>query len=77
MKKLTVDAMTLEEALEEAKTRGFQLTSSGIGTHLSIDDLLEELDDASESPCEYTLFYNTIVRISDAWSRDAEVIHLE
>ena len=77
MKKLTVEAMILEDALKEAKARGFQLTSTGIGTHLPIDDLLEELDDASASPCEYTLFHNTIMRIPDAWSRDAEVIHLE
>ncbi|MEA5015016.1 MAG: hypothetical protein VB099_10685 [Candidatus Limiplasma sp.] len=77
MKKLTVEAMTLEEALKEAQMRGFRLTSTGIGTHCPIDDLLDELDDASESPVEYTLFHNTIVRIPDAWARDAEVIHLE
>ena len=77
MNKLIVDAMTLEEALKEAKTCGFELASTGIGTHCPIDEFPDELDDACESPCEYTLFHNTIVRISHAWARDAEVIHLD
>ena len=77
MKKLTVEAMTLEEALREAQTRGFSLASTGIGTHCPIDDLLDELDDASESPAEYTLFGDVIVRVPDSWLRAAEVIHLE
>lgn len=74
---ITVQAMTLEDALREAQALGFEIAQTQARTY-SIDDLLEELalDGASESPREYALFGNVIVRLTGTDSRDSEVIQL-
>lgn len=75
---VTVRAMTLEDALREAQALGFEIAQTEART-CSIDALLEELalDDTTESPREYGLFKNVIVRLTGIWSRDAEVIYLD
>ncbi|MEA4896878.1 MAG: hypothetical protein VB115_01410 [Christensenellaceae bacterium] len=75
---ISIPAKTLEDALREAQALGFEIAQTEARTY-SIDGLLEELssDDASESPCEYGLFNNVIIRLTGIGSRDAEVIQLD
>ena len=76
-KDITITAMTLEDTLREAKELGFEIAQTVAHTH-SIDDLLEELEmDALESPCEYMIFRNVIVRLPGYGTRDCEIIYLD
>lgn len=77
-KGITVQAMTLEDALREAQALGFEIAQTQARTY-GIDDLLEELsmDETLDSPQEYGLFGNVIVRLTVIASRDSEVIQLD
>ena len=78
-KPFTVEAMSIEDALRNAKRLGYTSASTAIGTMRPINEFLEEmaLDTESESPANYALFQNTIVNLAEAWSANAEVISLD
>ena len=66
----------LKDALTEATRLGFSLAETAIGTHRPIDEWLEELSESGDDE-GYALFGSVIIRIQDAWQRDANIIHLD
>ena len=77
VQQISIETTSLKAALAEASSLGFTTAETAIGTHRPIDEWLEELDESGDCTDGYALFRNIIVRITDAWQRDAEVIHLD
>ena len=76
MKEQTIQAETFEGALREALDLGFTTAETEIGTHRLIEDMLSEMETGTTDPAEYALFGCYIVRVTDAWDINAEVVAL-
>lgn len=76
MKEQIISATTFEGALREALALGFTTAETAIGTHQAIKDMLSEMEEDESEPEEYTRFGCYIVRITDAWKENAEIIAL-
>lgn len=74
-----IQTKSLKDALTEAIRLGFSLAETAIGTHRPIDEWLEALSESGDDGDDegYALFGSVIVRLQDAWRRDAEVVHLD
>lgn len=72
----TVTAITFEQALRIALARGFKrFEFSCGGLSNDIEEYLKDTE-GEEDDADYVLFADVIVRIGDAWGRDADVTRL-
>ncbi len=75
--KREVMALPLALTLRTAMERDFKrMEFMGTGLKYEIDEFLEEAKEGEQGEALYTLFDDTIVKVSDAWSEEAEIVRV-
>ena len=69
--------VTLRAACDEALRRGFKfITIPLAGITQDLSQFVEELDEDGADTADYSIFGSFIIRLSDAWKDDAEILEL-